>query len=124
MKQRLKNQSGFLILTTVLFFAHSFSASAAEISSAEGKKLFYLERTHSNGEKVSCTLCHTNDPKQPGKTRANKIIEPLAPIANAKRFTDEAKVEKWFNRNCKDVLERLCTPEEKESFILYMKSIK
>ena len=122
MTHQLKKRIQIVLAVSTLLLTNN--ALASEISVANGKKLFYLERLHSKGESVSCTLCHTTDARQPGKTRANKVIEPLAPVANPKRFTDEAKVEKWFTRNCKDVLERLCTAEEKQSFILYMKSIQ
>ena len=38
------------------------------------------------------------------------------------RFTDLAKVEKWFRRNCNTVLGRECTPAEKGDFIAFMTS--
>ena len=86
--------------------------------------LFHAERLHSDGKKVSCATCHTADPRNPGKTRANKVIEAMAISVNPQRFSDEAKVEKWFGRNCKDLLERACTAEEKGDFIAYLLSIK
>jgi cytochrome c peroxidase len=98
--------------------------SGTQGSASRGEKLFFAKRTHSNGETVSCTTCHTENPKATGKTRANKRIEPIAPIANKERFTDPAKVEKWFKRNCKDVLERACTEQEKADFIAFMLSVK
>ncbi len=98
--------------------------SGAQGSASRGEKFFFAKRAHSNGETVSCTTCHTENPKATGKTRANKIIEPIAPIANKERFTDPAKVEKWFKRNCKDVLERACTEQEKADFIAFMLSVK
>jgi hypothetical protein len=73
---------------------------------------------------VSCATCHTADPRNQGKTRANKVIEPMAPNVNPKRFTDRAKVEKWFGRNCRDVLERACTAQEKGDYVAYMLSIQ
>jgi hypothetical protein len=79
---------------------------------------------HSDGKKVSCATCHTADPRNQGKTRANKVIEAMAISVNPQRFSDEAKVEKWFGRNCKDVLERACTAQEKGEFIAYLLSIK
>lgn len=30
----------------------------------------------------------------------------MAPAANPTAFTDSAKIDKWFRRNCKDVLQR------------------
>jgi cytochrome c peroxidase len=98
--------------------------SGSQGSAARGEKFFYAKRTHSNGETVSCTTCHTENPKATGKTRANKLIDPIAPVANKARFTDPEKVEKWFKRNCKDVLERACTEQEKADFIAYMLSVK
>lgn len=93
-------------------------------SAARGEKFFFAKRAHSNGEMVGCTTCHTDNPKATGKTRANKLIEPIASIANKERFTDPAKVDKWFKRNCKDVLERACTAQEKADFIAFMLSVK
>jgi len=87
---------------------------------AEGEKLF---RSGGSGEK-QCASCHTNDPRQVGKTTVGKRIEPMAPVANAERFTDPKKTEKWFGRNCKDVLERECTPREKASFIAWLMTIQ
>lgn len=98
--------------------------AGASGSAARGEKLFLAKRTHSNGESVSCTSCHTDNPKAIGKTRANKLIEPIAPVANKARLTDSEKVEKWFKRNCKDVLERACTDQEKADFIAFMISVK
>jgi len=96
----------------------------AGFSSERGASFFKAERTHSDGKKVSCATCHTSDPRKQGKTRANKVIEPMATIANPQRFTDAAKVEKWFGRNCKDVLERACTAQEKGDYIQYLISVK
>ena len=100
------------------------NASFAGFSAERGANFFKAESTHSDGKKVSCATCHTADPRNQGKTRANKVIEPMATIANPQRFTDAAKVEKWFGRNCKDVLERVCTAQEKGDYIQYLISVK
>jgi hypothetical protein len=100
------------------------NATFTGFSAERGANFFKAERTHSDGKKVSCTTCHTSDPRNQGKTRANKVIEPMATIANPQRFTDSAKVEKWFGRNCKDVLERVCTTQEKGDYIKYLISVK
>ena len=100
------------------------NAAFAGFSAERGAIFFKAERTHSDGKKVSCATCHTSDPRNQGKTRANKVIEPMATIANPQRFTDSAKVEKWFGRNCKDVLERVCTVQEKGDYIQYLISVK
>lgn len=93
-------------------------------SRAEGEKIFRTERINSKGEKISCMTCHTSDPKAEGLSRANKVIAPIARVVNKERFTDIAKVEKWFKRNCKDVLDRECTNSEKGHFTIYMISVK
>ncbi len=100
------------------------NSAFAGFSAERGATFFKTERVHSNGKQVSCATCHTADPRNQGKTRANKVIEPMAPITNSQRFTDEAKVEKWFGRNCRDVLERTCTAQEKGDFIQYLVNVK
>ena len=104
--------------------ARQENAAYTGFSAERGANIFRTERNHSDGKKVSCATCHTSDPRNEGKTRANKVIEPLAPVANPQRFTDQAKVEKWFRRNCKDVLERVCTAQEKGDFMQYLVNIK
>jgi hypothetical protein len=71
----------------------------------------------------SCSTCHTSDPRNVGHTRVGKPIQPMAVSRNPNRFTDAAKVEKWFRRNCKSVLGRECTPTEKGNYITYMMSL-
>lgn len=76
------------------------------------------------GSDWSCATCHTVDPRRPGRhTVTGKAIEPMAPAVNPRRFTDVAKVEKWFKRNCKDVLDRECTALEKGDVITYLRSL-
>lgn len=89
-----------------------------------GASFYRAERLRADGTKAGCTGCHGADPRAAGRTRANKQIEPLAPSANAQRFTDPAKVEKWFARNCVDVLERPCTTTEKGDFVTYLLSVR
>lgn len=90
-------------------------------SAARGETFF---KTRQGGE-WSCASCHTDNPAAQGKhAKTGKIIKPLAPAANAERFTDMAKVEKWFKRNCNDVLERVCTPQEKGDVLAYLLTIQ
>jgi hypothetical protein len=78
-----------------------------------------------HGGDWSCSTCHTGDPLAPGKhTVTGKSISPLAPAANPARFTDAAKVEKWFKRNCNDVLRRDCTAAEKGDVLTYLLSLR
>ena len=102
--------------------AKTSDAAFVAFSAERGHKL-YLQKGSGAKADSSCASCHTVDPKQKGRTRANRDIEPLAPSANAKRFTDAAKVEKWFARNCDDVLARPCTPVEKGDFITWLLTI-
>lgn len=95
----------------------------ASFSAARGKAFF--EARHSGGkpETPSCTTCHTANPRAEGRTRAGKPIAPMAVSANPERFTDPAKIEKWFRRNCKSVLGRECTPAEKGDVLTYLSSL-
>jgi Domain of unknown function (DUF1924) len=90
-------------------------------SSARGEQFF--KQTH--GNELSCTSCHTGNPAAAGKhTKTGKAIKPMAPAANAERFTDPKKVAKWFKRNCNDVLDRVCTPQEKGDVLAYLLTVK
>ncbi|MGQ9860822.1 MAG: DUF1924 domain-containing protein [Thiobacillaceae bacterium] len=93
-------------------------------SVARGQQ-FYRARQTGGKEADSCASCHTDNPKAEGKhIKTHKAIEPLAPSANKQRFTDMAQVEKWFRRNCREVLGRVCTAQEKADFTAYVLSVK
>jgi Domain of unknown function (DUF1924) len=89
--------------------------------SAERGAAFY-KANHKGGKQgtTSCTSCHGNLPGDKGKTRAGKDIEPMAVSKNPARYTDKDDVEKWFTRNCGDVLGRACTAKEQGDFLTYM----
>jgi len=90
-------------------------------SAQRGEEFF--NATH--GSEWSCSSCHTSNPLAAGKhARTAKLIAPLAPAANPERFTDAATVDKWFRRNCNDVLGRLCTAQEKGDVLQYLMSLK
>lgn len=73
----------------------------------------------------SCSSCHGTDPVNPGKhAKTGKEIAPLAPAANPARLTEEAKAEKWFKRNCNDVLGRECTVQEKGDVVAWLLTLK
>jgi len=98
--------------------ANQENAGFKDFSIAAGQKLYTTK-----GADLSCASCHTDSPKATGKhIKTNKEIAPMA--ANPKRFTDAAQVEKWFKRNCNDVLGRACSTQEKGDFILYVLSVK
>ena len=56
--------------------------------------------------------------------KTGKSIEPLAPAVNPQRFSNPAKVEKWFRRNCNDVLGRACTAQEKGDVLTWLTTIR
>lgn len=90
-------------------------------SASRGEQFF--KATH--GGEWSCASCHGNNATATGKhTKTGKLIQPLAPAASAKRFTDSAKVEKWFKRNCNDVLGRACAAQEKGDVLAYLLTLK
>ena len=90
--------------------------------SAERGQTFF---TATHGNDWSCSTCHTRNPAQAGAhDKTKKPIDALAPSANPRRFTDAAKVDKWFRRNCKDVLARECTAEEKGDLLTYLLTVK
>jgi hypothetical protein len=91
-------------------------------SAEKGRAFFYAKQTGGKPDSPSCTSCHTENLKSLGKTRAGKDIQPMAASANPKRFTDLADVEKWFSRNCPDVLGRECTVTEKGDVLAYLLS--
>ena len=120
----LSGTSAFAVTPDELLKGYALEAKQKEFSASAGKTFFLAEQKTKKGEMVSCATCHTSDPTKSGKSRAGKVIEPMAVSANEKRFTDKAKVEKWFKRNCNDVYERNCTALEKGNFIAFMKNPK
>ena len=92
-------------------------------SSQRGEKLWNSQFTVS-GQQRSCASCHTTDPRQAGKhIRTGKVIQAMAPSVNADRITDQSKINKWFKRNCKWTLGRVCTNQEKGDVLEYLKSL-
>ena len=76
-----------------------------------------------SGEPRRCATCHSEDLRRLGKHAVTgKVIEPLAPSANPKRLTDIEKIEKWLTRNCKWVMGRECTPQEKGDVLVMIRS--
>ena len=89
---------------------------------ARGRALYFEEHDTRTG-KTSCATCHTPDATKTGRSPVGKVIEPLAPSANPQRFTDAATADKWFDRNCKQVLDRACTQRERGDFLTYVQSL-
>ncbi|MYZ49381.1 DUF1924 domain-containing protein [Propylenella binzhouense] len=104
------------------YAAEAKAAGAPSAFSAARGEAFFRAKHGVSAESPSCSACHTADPRNPGRTRAGKPIEPMAVSAVPTRFTDLAEVEKWFRRNCNTVLGRACTPAEKGDFVAFMAS--
>ena len=78
-----------------------------------------------HGTDWSCSTCHTENPLSAGRhATTGRSIAPLAPAANPARLTDVDRIEKWFKRNCNDVIGRACTPAEKGDVLAYLTSLK
>jgi hypothetical protein len=99
--------------------ARRTSAAFAGFSAEAGHKLYVATFTV-DGQAGSCSSCHTPDPRRVGRTPAGKVVEPLSPAVNPARLADRREVEKWFTRNCKQVMGRECTAEEKGNFVTWM----
>ena len=108
-----------------LLAAQAAAAKAADpafsgFSAARGEKLQVTKFTGGKAETPSCTSCHGDSPRNAGRTPAGKSIAALAVSVSPTRYTDAAKVEKWFKRNCHEVLGRECTPLEKGDWLSAM----
>lgn len=89
-------------------------------SATRGKTLHTQAFAGGKADTPACTSCHGNDTRAAGRNPAGKVIDPMALSAAPARYTDPAKVEKWFKRNCNEVLGRECTPLEKGDWLSFM----
>lgn len=97
------------------------AAAPAAVSAPRGEQFFNSR----HGNDWSCSTCHTDNPLARGRhATTGKDIAPLAPAANPERFTEARRVEKWFRRNCRDVLGRACSAQEKADVLAYLMSLK
>ena len=91
--------------------------AGAPAVAARGQQFFNMR----HGREWTCASCHGALPTQAGKhASTGKSIDALAPAFNPERFTDAAKTEKWFRRNCNDVLARECTAAEKADVLAWL----
>lgn len=97
------------------------AAGSAPVAADLGQRLF----TTGHGREWSCASCHGVLPTQAGKHAVTgKPIAPLAPVVNPERFTGPTKTEKWFRRNCSDVMGRECTAAEKADVLAWLLTLK
>jgi hypothetical protein len=90
-------------------------------SAQRGKVIYETRHADAKPETNACAACHGEDPTKPGQNaKTGKTIDPVAVSANPKRFTAKDDVEKWFGRNCKEVLGHDCSALDKGDYITYL----
>jgi hypothetical protein len=99
---------------------YAAAAKSAGFSAARGQTLHTQNFAGGKPDTPACTSCHGKDVRGAGRTPAGKAVEAVAVSVTPTRYTDPAKVEKWFKRNCNEVLGRECTPQEKGDWLTYM----
>ncbi len=108
--------------TTAAEQVAAYAAQAGERGDATRGQAFFTQK---HGGKWSCASCHNAPPNTNGRhANTGKTLLPLAPAFNPERFSDPRKVEKWFRRNCNDVLERECSAREKADVMTYLLNIR
>jgi len=108
---------------TVNQLLNDYMQQGAIKSNAKAGKELWVKgfKRNDDGSLRRCSTCHTNDLTQTGKhLRTGKEIKPMSPSVNLKRLSSRKKVEKWFKRNCKWTIGRVCTPQEKADFLVYI----
>jgi Domain of unknown function (DUF1924) len=89
-------------------------------SADRGRTIFQHSWTASPGL-PRCTTCHGSDLSQPGRHAiTGKVIGAMLPAVEPTRLTDFRKTEKWFRRNCKEVVGRECTAREKADVVKFL----
>ena len=100
------------------------AAGAKNFSAGKGDDLWHQSHPDPKqaGKTRSCATCHGEDLRAKGKhVRTGKVIDPMAPSVNKERLTDAKFIEKWLKRNCKWVVGRECTPQEKGDLLSYLR---
>ncbi|MGN6317178.1 DUF1924 domain-containing protein [Trinickia sp.] len=103
----------------------ALSAYAAQAGTApdpaRGQQFF----TTRHGRDWACATCHGASPTGDGRHAVTgKTIAPLAPAFNPERFVNTGKTEKWFRRNCTDVVGRECSASEKADLLAWLMTFK
>jgi hypothetical protein len=103
--------------------AHYGQAGARDFSADRGRDFWQKKRPVEGGQALSCSTCHGSEAelRQSGRHfKSGKVIDPMAPSVNKDRYTDMEKLEKWFTRNCKQVVKRECGAQEKGDVLRYL----
>ncbi len=99
-----------------------YTAQAGSPAQAARGQAFFNTR---HGKDWTCASCHGAVPSQAGQhASTGKAITALAPAFNPERFSDPAKAEKWFRRNCNDVAGRECSAAEKADVLAWLMTLK
>lgn len=117
--------AGFAFAETPATIAAGYAAEAAKVSpgfspSKERGREIFTRKWGVSQAMPNCASCHGEPMAAGSHVITGKRISPLAPAANPERFTKAAKVEKWFGRNCREVVGRECTPAEKADFMEFV----
>lgn len=92
-------------------------------SAQRGQTLHSQTFTTGKPASPSCTSCHGTNPRTAGKNATGKVIDAMAVSVTPTRYMDPAKVEKWFKRNCTEVMGRECSAVEKGDWLTYVMSL-
>ena len=103
-----------------LLAQYAAAAKTTGFSAARGQVLHTQNFSGGKPDTPSCTTCHGKDTRGAGRAPTGKAIEPVAVSVTPTRYTDPAKVEKWFKRNCIEVMGRECTPQEKGDWLAFV----
>ena len=108
------------ILRSLDSAARAADPAFSGFSAARGQALHTQTFAGGKPDTPACTSCHGATPRSSGRTPAGKAVEPMALSLSPTRYSDAAKVDKWFTRNCRDVLGRECTAREKGDWLSFM----
>lgn len=101
-----------------------YTAQAKSTPSPERGQQFFTRKFKGNLYE-SCADCHTATPAGRGKDlTSEKLMSALAPAANSRRFIDPVRVEHFFRLNCRDVVGRDCSAQEKADVLSWLISLK
>jgi cytochrome c peroxidase len=108
-----------------LYFRTHPVEGAGELSCASCHQADPRKASEAHRDQIPCRACHVVFSGQPESHRpTRREVRALAPVANPDRFTNEWRTEYWFGYNCKLLLQRECTAQEKGDFITWLLSVK
>jgi len=118
-----------------------------EFSSERGRAFYFAPRVIVGLGEASCASCHLDDPTQPIRAHRAKVLcrachvindtehpdpehakkrhlQPFSPAANPERFRDLARTDRYFDVNCRMLLQRDCTAREKGDLITWLLGLR